>query len=60
MTRIGVLGSATVGQTLAGGLKKHGYDVRIASRTPAKLAEFSKKSAVQAGTFASVWVPPGK
>jgi len=54
MTRIGVLGSATVGQTLAGGLKKHGYDVRIASRTPAKLAEFSKKSAVQAGTFAEV------
>ena len=54
MTGIGVLGSATVGQTLAGGLKKHGYDVRIASRTPAKLAEFSKKSGIQAGTFADV------
>jgi predicted dinucleotide-binding enzyme len=50
MTRIGVIGSAVVGQTLAAGLKKHGYDVRIASRTPAKLAEFSAKSGIQAGT----------
>jgi len=49
MTRIGVIGSAVVGQTIAGGLKKHGYDVRIASRTPEKLAEFSKKSGIQAG-----------
>jgi predicted dinucleotide-binding enzyme len=48
VTRIGVIGSAIVGQTLAGGLKKHGYDVRIASRTPAKLADFSKKSGIQA------------
>src|SRR3954453_4855595 len=54
MTRIGVIGSAVVGQTLAGGLKKHGYDVRIGSRTPAKLAEFSAKSGIQAGTFADV------
>ena len=54
MTRIGVIGSATVGQTLAGGLKKHGYDVRIGSRTPEKLAEFSKQSGIQAGTSADV------
>jgi 8-hydroxy-5-deazaflavin:NADPH oxidoreductase len=54
MTRIGVIGSAVVGQTLASGLKKHGYDVRIASRTPEKLAEFSAKSGIQAGTFADV------
>jgi 8-hydroxy-5-deazaflavin:NADPH oxidoreductase len=52
--RIGIIGSATVGQTLAGGLKKHGYDVRIASRTPSKLAEFSAKSSIGAGTFAEV------
>jgi ketopantoate reductase len=39
--RIGVIGSAAVGQTLAGGLKTHGHDVRIASRSPQKLAEFS-------------------
>jgi predicted dinucleotide-binding enzyme len=54
MTRIGVIGSAIVGQTLATGFKKHGYDVRIASRTPEKLAEFSAKSGIQAGTFADV------
>jgi 8-hydroxy-5-deazaflavin:NADPH oxidoreductase len=52
--RIGVIGSASVGQTLAGGLKKHGYDVRIASRTPAKLADFSAKSGIEAGTLADV------
>jgi predicted dinucleotide-binding enzyme len=54
MTRIGVIGSAVVGQTLAQGLKKHGYDVRIASRTPAKLADFSKNSGIQTGTFGEV------
>jgi 8-hydroxy-5-deazaflavin:NADPH oxidoreductase len=52
--RVGVIGSAQVGQTLASGLKRHGYDVRIASRTPAKLAEFSAKSGIQVGTFADV------
>ena len=38
--RYGVLGSGQVGQTLAKGLKKHGYQVMIGSRTAAKLAEF--------------------
>lgn len=52
--RIGVIGSAVVGQTLASGLKKHGYDVRIGSRTPEKLAEFSQKSGIGAGTVADV------
>jgi len=54
MTRIGVIGSAVVGQTLAGGLKSHGYDVRIASRTPEKLAAFARQSGIQAGTVADV------
>jgi predicted dinucleotide-binding enzyme len=54
MTRIGVLGSGQVGQTLAQGLKKHGYETRIGSRTAAKLADFSKRSGIQAGTFADV------
>ena len=54
MMRIGVIGSATVGQTLAAGLKKHGYDVRIGSRTPDKLAAFSRQSGIQAGTSADV------
>jgi predicted dinucleotide-binding enzyme len=54
MTRIGVLGSAVVGQTLAAGFKRHGYEVRIGSRTPAKLAEFSKSSGIPAGSFSEV------
>src|SRR5256885_1078824 len=35
-------------------LEDHGYDVRIASRTPEKLAAFSQQSGIQAGTFADV------
>ena len=54
MQRIGVLGSAVVGQTLAQGFKAHGYDVRIGSRTPAKLAGFAEASGVPAGTFEAV------
>jgi len=54
MTRIGVIGSAIVGQTLAGGLKKHGYDVRIASREPAKLAGFSAKTGIPAAAPSEV------
>jgi len=54
MPTFGVLGSGEVGQTLAQGLKKHGYHVRIGSRTPAKLADFSKQTGIPAGTFADV------
>jgi 8-hydroxy-5-deazaflavin:NADPH oxidoreductase len=51
---IGILGSGTVGQTLARGFKTHGYDVRIGSRTPSKLAEFSSSSGIPSGSFADV------
>jgi predicted dinucleotide-binding enzyme len=54
MQKIGILGSAIVGQTLAEGFKKHGYEVRIASRTPEKLDEFSDGSGIEAGTFSEV------
>jgi hypothetical protein len=54
MPTFGVLGSGEVGQVLAKGLKDHGYQVRIGSRTPAKLADFSKETGIQAGTFADV------
>src|SRR3982751_262660 len=54
MQKIGVSGSGEVGQTLARGFKKHGYDVRIGTRTPAKLAEFSTSSGIAAGTFPEV------
>jgi predicted dinucleotide-binding enzyme len=52
--RFGVLGSGEVGQVLAKGLKDHGYDVRIGSRTPAKLAKYTKETGIIAGTFAEV------
>jgi predicted dinucleotide-binding enzyme len=54
MASFGVLGSGEVGQVLAAGLKRHGYDVRIGSRTPAKLADFSRKAGIPTGTFAEV------
>jgi 8-hydroxy-5-deazaflavin:NADPH oxidoreductase len=54
MEKIGVIGSAVVGQTLAKGFRQHGHDVRIASRTPEKLSEFSSSSGIQAGTLADV------
>jgi predicted dinucleotide-binding enzyme len=52
--RFGVLGSGEVGQVLAKGLAAAGYDVRIASRTPNKLAAFSKKSGIRAATLPDV------
>jgi predicted dinucleotide-binding enzyme len=54
MTRFGVLGSGQVGQVLARGLARHGYDVRIASRTTAKLADFAVASGIAAGTYDDV------
>jgi 8-hydroxy-5-deazaflavin:NADPH oxidoreductase len=54
MTTFGVLGSGAVGQTLARGLKQHGYEVRIASRTPAKLAGFQSSTGIGTGTFPDV------
>lgn len=54
MNKIAVLGSGGVAQTLAKGLKTHGYDVRIGSRSPDKLAAFAKESGIAAGTFAEV------
>jgi 8-hydroxy-5-deazaflavin:NADPH oxidoreductase len=54
MPTFGVLGSGEVGQVLAKGLKRHGYEVRIGSRSPDKLAAFSKDAGIPAGTFAEV------
>jgi predicted dinucleotide-binding enzyme len=52
--RFGVLGSGEVGQTLAKGLASAGYEVRIGTRTPAKLAKFSQITGIAAGSFADV------
>lgn len=54
MKKIGVIGSGQVGQVLAAGCKKHGYEVRIGSRTPEKLSDFSAKAGIAAATFGEV------
>jgi 8-hydroxy-5-deazaflavin:NADPH oxidoreductase len=54
MTRVAVIGSGTVGQVLADGFLKHGYQVMRGSRTPAKLDEWKSRAGANAstGTFA--------
>lgn len=54
ITRIGILGSAVVGQTLADGFLKHGYEVMRGSRTPDKLAGWKDAAGSKAaiGSFA--------
>jgi predicted dinucleotide-binding enzyme len=54
--RVGVLGSGEVAQVLAAGFQKHGYEVQIGSRDPAKLTEFTsnKGKGIKARTFAEV------
>ena len=54
MTRIGVLGSGQVGQTLAKGLAAEGYQVRIGSRSPGKLSAYSSSTGIVSATFADV------
>jgi predicted dinucleotide-binding enzyme len=52
--KIGVIGSGQVGQVLADGFLKHGYEVMRGSREPAKLADWKKGAGAKAssGTFA--------
>ncbi|HKD61400.1 MAG TPA: NAD(P)-binding domain-containing protein [Terracidiphilus sp.] len=51
--KVGVLGSGDVAKTLASGFLKHGHQVRIGSRSPAKLAEWSAGNpGSTTGTFA--------
>lgn len=54
MRKVGVIGSADVGQTLAEGFKKHGDEVRIGSRSPEKLGAFRAKTGIEAGAAAEV------
>ena len=42
-TRIGIVGSGIVGQTLANGFIKHGYDVTIGTNTASKREELSAR-----------------
>jgi predicted dinucleotide-binding enzyme len=52
--KIGVIGTGPVGQTLADGFLKHGYEVMRGSRDPAKLADWKRGAGARAstGTFA--------
>jgi predicted dinucleotide-binding enzyme len=54
MKKIAVLGSGTVGQVLADGFLKHGYEVMRGSRDPAKMSEWRSTAGSKAstGTFA--------
>ena len=54
LKRFGVLGSGDVGQALAKGLAAIGYDVRIGTRTPGKLAKFSKTTGIKEANFQDV------
>jgi 8-hydroxy-5-deazaflavin:NADPH oxidoreductase len=42
--KVGVIGSGIVGQTLASGFLKHGHEVEIGTREPAKLKEWAAKN----------------
>ena len=55
MKKVGIIGSGTVGETLAGGFLKHGYEVMRGSRDPSKLDEWKKKAGAHAltGDFAT-------
>ena len=43
-TKIGIVGSGIVGQTLATGFVKHGYEVTIGTNTPGKREELKSKT----------------
>lgn len=48
--KVSVLGSGVVGEVLANGFLKHGYEVMRGSRDPAKLADWKNKSGSMAST----------
>ena len=53
MKKVGVIGSGSVGQVLASGFLKHGYEVMLGSRDTSKLSDWkSKNTKGQMGTFA--------
>jgi predicted dinucleotide-binding enzyme len=48
--KVSVLGSGVVGEVLANGFLKHGYEVMRGSRDPSKLAEWKNKAGSKAST----------
>ena len=52
--KIGIIGSGSVATTLAAGFIKHGHEVTLGTRNPAKLAEFTKvNTKVKVASFAN-------
>jgi hypothetical protein len=53
MKKIGIIGSGIVAKMLGSGLLKHGYEVKLGTRTPEKLAEWkiSDGKGAEVGTF---------
>lgn len=53
MKKVGILGSGIVARTLGDGFLKHGYEVMLGSREPAKLMGWQEKGGAHArtGTF---------
>jgi predicted dinucleotide-binding enzyme len=51
--KIGILGSGSVAQILAGGFIKYGYEVKMGTRDPKKLEEFIQKNSgkISVGSF---------
>lgn len=51
--KVGILGSGDVAKALGGGFLKHGHDVMMGTRAPAKLADWAKQnSKARIGGFA--------
>jgi predicted dinucleotide-binding enzyme len=50
--KIGVIGSGGVAQTLGSGFLKHGHDVMLGTRDPAKLSAWAQGSKGKVGSFA--------
>jgi predicted dinucleotide-binding enzyme len=53
--KVGIIGSGVVAQTLGAGFLKHGYEVALGTRDPAKLKDWSSKhKGVAVKSFAEV------
>lgn len=51
--KVGILGSGDVGKALTGGFLKHGHEVMLGTRTPAKLADWATQNPkARVGSFA--------
>lgn len=51
MKKIGILGSGAVAQSLGSGFLKHGFEVMLGTRNPAKLEEWKDKDKVRIGSM---------